>query len=60
MKNISGSQIFIDFITDIAYNKSIKENMHVSVYKQFTQLFDSIKYSLSSLLIFNELMGCET
>jgi hypothetical protein len=36
MKNISASQIVIDFITDMAYNKSIKENMHVSVYKQFT------------------------
>jgi len=60
MKNISASQIVIDFITDIAYNKSIKENMHLSVYKQFTQLVDSIKYSLSSLLIFNESMGCET
>jgi len=60
MKNISASQIVIDLITEEMYNMSNRLNIDSSITKHFTQLVDSIKYFLSSLLIFNEAEGCET
>jgi hypothetical protein len=60
MKNISVSNVVIAIITEEVHNMSRKLNLIDSVSKHFIQLVDSIRYSLSALLIFDESMGCET
>jgi len=60
MKNISINHVVIAIITEEVHNMSRKLNLLDSVSKHFIQLVDSIRYSFSSLLIFDESMGCET
>lgn len=60
MNNLSTTQIVLELIAEEASKVSRTLKSSETVHAQLMKLIDSIKYFLSSLLKFDELVGCET
>jgi len=60
MKELSVPQIIFELIADEVKKMSRTLNLPQIVYSQFVKLLDSIKYYLTSLLKFDDPVGCET
>ena len=60
MNNLSSAQIVLELIAEEASKVSRTLKSSETVHTQFMKLLDSIKYFLSSLLKFDEQVGCET
>ncbi len=60
MNDLSTAQIVLELIVEEASKMSRTLKSSETVHTQFMKLLDSIKYFLSSLLKFDESVGCET